>query len=217
MGDESQSGGGDSIDRLEELIGEELDGQTVEELKQEARQKVRHQVEQERRDIEWTESEIELPRLLLQELEDTAAEMGYDNAGQFIVAVLKDAVRYPEFDRQDLRAMLAGEAEIQQDDTSHGDAVKVRHLPPSGRRISPVAIRERVEGDGKAPQHVADEYDLPVAHVYAALAYYHENPEVMAELKTQREEAVEDLREEIEESRPEHVDPQNTDDNESER
>ena len=48
-------------------------------------------------------------------------------------------------------------------------------------------IYEQVEGRGLAPQTVADRYDLDVASVYRALAYYHEHPEEMADIQTRRE------------------------------
>jgi len=201
----------DRIDRVEELVGDELEGKSAEELKQEAREKWRQAIVDKRREIEWAEVEIELPRLLLEELKDTASEMGYEGRNELIVDVLNDAVRHPDFDRRDLKAMLAGEAEIQEGDTVHGDAVKIKHLPPSGRRISPLTIREWVEGRGNDPQHVAEEYELPLADVYAALAYYHENPEEMEELRAERERAAEELREEIEEERPDDVEPDSND------
>ena len=48
-------------------------------------------------------------------------------------------------------------------------------------------IHKQVEGRGLDPQSVADRYDLDVADVYRALAYYHENPDEMAAIQRQRE------------------------------
>lgn len=56
-----------------------------------------------------------------------------------------------------------------------------------GRRLSVYFIYQQVEGRDLDPQTVADRYDLDVAAVYRALAYYHENPEEMAEIQERRE------------------------------
>lgn len=56
-----------------------------------------------------------------------------------------------------------------------------------GRRLSVFFIHEQVEGRGLPPQAVADRFELDVADVYRALAYYHENPEEMAEIQARRE------------------------------
>lgn len=56
-----------------------------------------------------------------------------------------------------------------------------------GRRLSVFFIHEQVEGRGLDPGTVADRYDLDVADVYRALAYYHENPDEMAEIRARRE------------------------------
>lgn len=59
-----------------------------------------------------------------------------------------------------------------------------------GRRLTVSFIQARVEGRGLEPQTVADRYDLDVAQVYEALAYYHSHPEEMAEAERQREETI---------------------------
>lgn len=61
-----------------------------------------------------------------------------------------------------------------------------------GRRITVLQIVERVEGRGLEPETVADRYDLPVADVYRALTYYHDNREEMERVERAREEAVEE-------------------------
>ena len=57
----------------------------------------------------------------------------------------------------------------------------------------------------KTPEAVADRYDLDVADVYYALAYYHDHPREMREVEQEREDAIADFRESID--RPEGVDP----------
>ena len=55
------------------------------------------------------------------------------------------------------------------------------------------------------PEAAADRYDLDVADVYHALAYYHDHPREMHTVEQEREDAMEDFRRSI--NRPEGVDP----------
>ena len=77
-----------------------------------------------------------------------------------------------------------------------------------GRRIAVRQVYALVEGRGEGPESVADRYDLDVADVYHALAYYHDHPREMREVEQEREDAIEDFREPID--RPESVDPDAT-------
>lgn len=74
-----------------------------------------------------------------------------------------------------------------------------------GRRISVRQVYALVEEQGEDPEAVADRYDLDIADVYHALAYYHDHPREMREVEAEREDAVEDFRESIE--RPADVNP----------
>lgn len=56
-----------------------------------------------------------------------------------------------------------------------------------GRRIAVRQVAEWVEEQGLSAQAVADRYDLDVADVYRALAYYHEHPGEMAAVRRRRE------------------------------
>lgn len=78
----------------------------------------------------------------------------------------------------------------------------------SGRRISVRQVYTLVEDRGEAPEAVADRYDLDVADIYYALAYYHDHPREMCEVETERDEAIETFRTAID--RPEGVDPDTT-------
>jgi uncharacterized protein (DUF433 family) len=60
-----------------------------------------------------------------------------------------------------------------------------------GRRITVRQVAEWVEDRGLDARTVADRHDLDVAAVYRALAYYHEHPEEMAEVRADREDAEE--------------------------
>lgn len=75
----------------------------------------------------------------------------------------------------------------------------------TGRRISVRQVYALVEERGVNPETVADRYDLDVADVYHALAYYHDHPREMRDVEAEREEAIETFRESIE--RPDGVDP----------
>lgn len=74
-----------------------------------------------------------------------------------------------------------------------------------GRRISVRQVYALVEERGEDPEAVADRYDLDVADIYHALAYYHDHPREMRNVEQERKDATEDFRESID--RPEGVDP----------
>lgn len=75
----------------------------------------------------------------------------------------------------------------------------------AGRRISVRQVYALVEEQGQAPEAVADRYDLDVADVYHALAYYHDHPREMRTVEAQRADAFEEFRDAVD--RPEGVDP----------
>lgn len=74
-----------------------------------------------------------------------------------------------------------------------------------GRRISVRQVYALVEERGEDPETVADRYDLDVADVYHALAYYHDHPAEMRTVEQERDDAMASLRERID--RPTGVDP----------
>jgi uncharacterized protein (DUF433 family) len=59
-----------------------------------------------------------------------------------------------------------------------------------GSRITVRDIHERVEGRGLTPERVAGRYNLDIADVYEALAYYHNNPAEMQRVEERHERAV---------------------------
>jgi len=75
----------------------------------------------------------------------------------------------------------------------------------TGRRISVRQVYALVEERGVDPETVADRYDLDVADIYHALAYYHDHPREMSDIEAERDAAFEEFRDSIE--RPEGVDP----------
>ncbi len=93
---------------------------------------------------------------------------------------------------------------------SEGESRRIAHELMSephirGRRISVRQVYALVEERCEGPEAVADRYDLDVADVYHALAYYHDHPREMREVKKEREDAIADFHESID--RPEGVDP----------
>lgn len=73
------------------------------------------------------------------------------------------------------------------------------------RRISVRQIYALVEERDVDPETVADRYDLDVADVYHALAYYHDHPREMSAVERERAETRADVRASID--RPPGVDP----------
>lgn len=74
-----------------------------------------------------TAVQIRMPDAFLDDVDATWEELGYTNRSEFIRAVLRDAVKHPEFDRADLKAMLAGEVDIQKGRTHSSDEVKAEY------------------------------------------------------------------------------------------
>lgn len=75
----------------------------------------------------------------------------------------------------------------------------------AGHRVSVRQVYALVEERGIDPETVADRYDVDVADVYHALAYYHDHPRELSEIEAEREDAMETFRESIE--RPDGVEP----------
>jgi uncharacterized protein (DUF433 family) len=75
----------------------------------------------------------------------------------------------------------------------------------AGRRVSVRQVYALVEKRGVDPETVADRFDLDVADVYHALAYYHDHPREMGEVEAERDDAFETFQESID--RPEDVEP----------
>lgn len=63
-----------------------------------------------------------------------------------------------------------------------------------GRRIGVRHVKERVVDGDEDPFAVAGEYNLDVADVFAALAYYYDNRELMRKLEGDREVRLDELR-----------------------
>lgn len=72
---------------------------------------------------EKTTVNIRMTESFLADVDETWGEEGFNSRSEFIRAVLRDAIKHPDFNRADLKAMLAGEVEIQRGRTHDSDAV----------------------------------------------------------------------------------------------
>lgn len=78
-----------------------------------------------------------------------------------------------------------------------GDESDVHDEPHvEGSRVTVRHINARVEGRGLHPKTVADRLNLDRADVYAALSYYHNNPEEMRRIERRREEISREIEDE---------------------
>lgn len=76
---------------------------------------------------EKTTVNIRMTETFLADIDDSWTELGYNSRSEFVRDVLRDAVKHPEFDRADLKAMLAGEVDIQQGRTRSSDEVRAEY------------------------------------------------------------------------------------------
>jgi uncharacterized protein (DUF433 family) len=83
---------------------------------------------------------------------------------------------------QQYRIVSAEESEI------HGEP----HI--EGSRVTVRDVHVRVEERGLAPDRVAERYNLDIADVYEALAYYHSNPAEMRRVEKRHERAAAEAR-----------------------
>lgn len=64
-----------------------------------------------------------------------------------------------------------------------------------GTRVGVIHVKERLDA-GDDPAQITTDYDIDLADVYHALAYYHDNPAEMDEIEARRESFVEGIRRE---------------------
>jgi metal-responsive CopG/Arc/MetJ family transcriptional regulator len=70
---------------------------------------------------------IRITETFLADVDETWEGLGYNSRSEFVRDILRDAVKHPEFNRADLKAMLAGEVDIQKGRTHASDEVKVEY------------------------------------------------------------------------------------------
>lgn len=72
---------------------------------------------------EKTTVNIRMTETFLEDVDATWEEHGFNSRSEFIRAVLRDALKHPEFNRADLKAMLTGEAEIRDGRTHSSEEI----------------------------------------------------------------------------------------------
>ena len=70
---------------------------------------------------------IRMTETFLADVDGTWQEEGYNSRSEFIRDVLRDAVKHPDFNRADLKAMLASEVDIQEGRTHSSNEVKAEY------------------------------------------------------------------------------------------
>jgi uncharacterized protein (DUF433 family) len=77
-----------------------------------------------------------------------------------------------------------------------------------GRRITVLDVYDTIQGrDDLDAEAYAEEYQVDIADVYHALAYYHDHPEEMAQLRERRDQAFDEIEEMADRHRPDSVSP----------
>lgn len=72
---------------------------------------------------EKTTVNIRMTETFLDDVDATWEEQGFNSRSEYIRAVLRDALKHPDFNRADLKAMLAGEVEIREGRTHSSDEI----------------------------------------------------------------------------------------------
>jgi metal-responsive CopG/Arc/MetJ family transcriptional regulator len=67
---------------------------------------------------------IRMTETFLADVDTAWKDLGYNSRSEFVRDTLRDAVKHPEFNRADLKAMLAGEVEIQQGRTHTAEEIE---------------------------------------------------------------------------------------------
>lgn len=76
---------------------------------------------------EKTTVNIRMTETFLTDVDTAWKELGYNSRSEFIRDVLRDAVKHPDFNRADLKAMLAGEVDIQEGRTHSSADIKAEY------------------------------------------------------------------------------------------
>ena len=76
---------------------------------------------------EKTTVNIRMTETFLADVDATWKDLGYNSRSEFVRDVLRDAVKHPEFDRADLKAVAASEVDIQQGRTRDSDTIKAEY------------------------------------------------------------------------------------------
>ena len=70
---------------------------------------------------------IRMTETFLADVDSTWQDLGYNSRSEYIRDVLRDAVKHPECDRADLKAIAASEVDIQQGNVHTSDEIKAEY------------------------------------------------------------------------------------------
>lgn len=76
---------------------------------------------------ERTTVNVRMVESFLDDVDTTWQEHGYNSRSEFIRDVLRDAVKHPEFNRADLKAIAASEVDVQEGRIHSSDEVKAEY------------------------------------------------------------------------------------------
>ena len=76
---------------------------------------------------EKTTVNIRMTETFLADVDAMWEDLGYNNRSEFVRDVLRDAVKHPEFNRADLKAIAASEVDIQESRTHSSEGIKAEH------------------------------------------------------------------------------------------
>lgn len=75
-------------------------------------------------DTEKRTVNIRMRESFLEDLDETWTEQGFNSRSEYVRAIVRDAIKHPDFNRADLKAMLAGEVEISEGRTHSSDEIR---------------------------------------------------------------------------------------------
>ena len=67
---------------------------------------------------------IRMTETFLADVDATWEDLGYNSRSEFVRDVLRDAVKHPEFNRADLKAIAASEVDVQEGRTHSSEDIK---------------------------------------------------------------------------------------------
>ncbi|MGQ3331261.1 ribbon-helix-helix domain-containing protein [Halorubrum sp. FL23] len=76
---------------------------------------------------EKTTVNIRITETFLSDIDATWEDLGYNSRSEFVRDVLRDAVKHPEFNRADLKAIAASEVDIQEGRTHSSEGIKAEY------------------------------------------------------------------------------------------
>ncbi|WP_058367483.1 ribbon-helix-helix domain-containing protein [Haloparvum sedimenti] len=81
---------------------------------------------------EKTTVNIRITETFLADVDATWQALGYNSRSEFVRDVLRDAVKHPEFDRADLKAIAASEVDIQEGRTHSSEEIRAEYGADDG-------------------------------------------------------------------------------------